>query len=116
MRMRLLLAQASKGLDVAAAQQQMLDFAGVLTGSRDARRMILENPSIPTEQKLAVLDALAERLGLMREVRNFIAVVMDHHRLAMSWMKSSPRMIAVERCGAGRCRRRGHKRLRSERG
>ncbi len=27
------------------------------------------------------MDALAERLGMMREVRNFIAVIMDHQRL-----------------------------------
>jgi F-type H+-transporting ATPase subunit delta len=71
---------ASARLDAAAAQQQMKDFAATLDSSRELRE-ILENPSIPTEQKLAVIDALAERLGLMREVRNFIAVMMDHQRL-----------------------------------
>ncbi len=70
----------SAHLDVAAAQRQMQDFAATLDGSHDLRE-ILENPSIPTEQKLAVLDGLAERLGMMREVRNFIAVIMDHQRL-----------------------------------
>jgi F-type H+-transporting ATPase subunit delta len=71
---------ASHGLDVAAAQQQMKDFAATLYGSQDLKE-ILENPSIPSDQKLAVVDALAERLGMMREVRNFIAVIMDHRRL-----------------------------------
>ncbi len=71
---------ASAGLDVPAAQQQMNDFAATLAGSRELRE-ILENPSIPSEQKLAVVDGLAEKLGLMREVRNFIAVIMDHQRL-----------------------------------
>ena len=51
-----------------------------MSESRELRE-ILENPSIPAEQKLAVLDGLAAKLGLMREVRNFIAVMMDHQRL-----------------------------------
>jgi F-type H+-transporting ATPase subunit delta len=42
---------------------------------------VLENPSIPSPQKLSVIDALAQRLGMMREVRNLIAVIMDHQRL-----------------------------------
>ncbi len=71
---------ASANLDAAAAQQQMNDFAETLDESHDLRE-ILMNPSIPSDQKLAVVDALAERLGMMREVRNFIAVVMDHQRL-----------------------------------
>ncbi len=73
-------AAGKSGLDVAAAQQQMGDFATTLNGSRELRE-ILENPSIPADQKLAVLDGLAAKLGLMREVRNFIAVMMDHQRL-----------------------------------
>jgi F-type H+-transporting ATPase subunit delta len=71
---------ATHRLDVAAAQRQMQDFAATLDGSHDLRE-ILENPSIPTDQKLAVLDGLAERLGMMREVRNFVAVIMEHQRL-----------------------------------
>jgi F-type H+-transporting ATPase subunit delta len=71
---------ASARLDVAAAQRQMQDFATTLKDSRELRE-ILENPSIPSEQKLAVVDGLAEKLGMMREVRNFVAVIMDHQRL-----------------------------------
>jgi F-type H+-transporting ATPase subunit delta len=70
----------SQGLDRAAAQKQMADFAGSYSGSHELRE-VFEDPSIPTEQKLAVLDELASRIGMMREVRNFIAVIMDHHRL-----------------------------------
>ena len=73
-------AAASTKLDVTAAQQQLNDFAATMSESRELRE-ILENPSIPAEQKLAVLDGLAAKLGLMREVRNFIAVMMDHQRL-----------------------------------
>ncbi len=71
---------ASAQLDVAAAQKQMQDFVDLFRGNRELRE-VLENPSIPTDQKLAVLDALAAQMGLMREVRNFIAVIMDHQRL-----------------------------------
>lgn len=71
---------AQHGLDTAAAQAQMKDFAATLAESR-ALREILADPSVPSDQKLAVLDALVERLGIMREVRNFLAVIMDHQRL-----------------------------------
>ncbi len=70
----------SASLDVAVAQQQLNDFAATLAGSRELRE-VLSNPSIPADQKLGLLDALAERIGMFREVRNFIAVMMDHQRL-----------------------------------
>lgn len=71
---------ASKHLDVAAAQQQLADFAGTLNGSPELHEVLL-NPSISEDQKLRLLDAIAGRIGMMREVRNFVAVIMDHHRL-----------------------------------
>ena len=71
---------ASAGLDVSAAKAQMASFAELLDGNGELKE-VLENPSVASEQKLGVLDALAERLGLMREVRNFVAVIMDHQRL-----------------------------------
>ena len=61
-------------------KQQLQDFLATLTGSAPLRE-VLENPSIPEEQKLRVLDGLAERLNMHRTVRNFIAVVMNHLRL-----------------------------------
>ncbi|MEO6803670.1 MAG: ATP synthase F1 subunit delta [Granulicella sp.] len=70
----------AKNLDRAAAQQQLSDFAGTLAGSPELTQVLL-NPSIPEEQKLRLLDAIAGRIGMFREVRNFIAVIMDHHRL-----------------------------------
>jgi len=72
---------AAKGLDVSAAQSQMQAFATLLAESHDLRE-VLEDPSIPSEQKLSVVDAIAERLGMMREVRNLIALIIDHRRLS----------------------------------
>jgi len=72
---------AAKKLDVGAAQQQLRDFAGTLAGSSELHEVLL-NPSIPEEQKLRVVDAIAGKIGMFREVRNLIAVIMDHQRLA----------------------------------
>ena len=67
-------------LDSAATLQQLRDFSGTLAGSGELRE-VLTDPSIPMEQKLKVLDAMAPRIGMFKQVRNFAAVIMDHHRL-----------------------------------
>ena len=41
----------------------------------------LEAPSIPAEQKRALLDAIVARAGFSRPVRNFVAVLIDHRRI-----------------------------------
>jgi F-type H+-transporting ATPase subunit delta len=71
---------ASSHLDTAAAQQQLNDFGGTLAGSRELREVLM-NPSIANEQKLKVLDAISARIGMFPQVRNFIAVIMNHQRL-----------------------------------
>ena len=68
-------------LDTEQAQRQMQDFVATLAGSQDLREVLMD-PSIPNEQKLRVLDAMAGRLGMARPVRNFLAVIIDHQRLA----------------------------------
>jgi F-type H+-transporting ATPase subunit delta len=72
---------ASSHLDTAAAQQQLKDFSGTLAGSRELREVLMD-PSIATEQKLKVLDAISARIGMYPQVRNFLAVIMEHQRLA----------------------------------
>ena len=63
-----------------AVASQLRDFQGTFAES-PALREIFENPSIPEDQKLRVLDALASRISMDRTVRNFVAVVMNHQRL-----------------------------------
>ena len=46
-------------------------------------RRVLENPSIPGNAKRAVLDAITQRLGTTRQVRNFVAVLIDNRRLPL---------------------------------
>jgi F-type H+-transporting ATPase subunit delta len=72
---------SSSHLDTGAAQQQLADFNATLAGSRELREVLM-NPSITTEQKLRVLDAIAGRIGMFPQVRNFLAVIMNHQRLS----------------------------------
>lgn len=72
---------AATNLDLTAAQQQLADFSATLAGSRELREVLI-NPSLANEQKLKVVDAIARRLSMAQPVRNFIAVIMDHQRLA----------------------------------
>lgn len=51
-----------------------------LVQSNEDLRKTWDNPSISPGQKHGVLDGLVARLGASREVRNFLAVVIDHRR------------------------------------
>ena len=72
---------ASQKLDSVAAQQQLKDFSDTFEGSSELREVLM-NPAISSEQKLKVLDAIAGKLGMMPQVRNFMAVIMENQRLA----------------------------------
>lgn len=45
-------------------------------------RTVWENPSVDARQKHAVLDQITTRIGGSRMLRNFIAVLIDHRRVA----------------------------------
>jgi F-type H+-transporting ATPase subunit delta len=64
------------------ALQELHSIETLFTESDQLRR-VLENPSIPGERKRAVLDAITQRMGTTRQVRNFIAVLTDHRRLPL---------------------------------
>ncbi len=63
-----------------AVKAQLTDFLAAFEASAPLRE-ILKDPSIPEDQKLRVLDALAQRLGLYRAVRNLLAVMIRNLRL-----------------------------------
>jgi F-type H+-transporting ATPase subunit delta len=44
-------------------------------------RRVWENPAVPAEQKRKLLDAIVQREGIDKPVRNLIAVLIDHRRL-----------------------------------
>ena len=68
-------------LNAADVQRQLGDFAAAWHESADLREVFLD-PSFPAEQKVAILDKLNTRLGLAPQVRNFIAVLINHDRMS----------------------------------
>ncbi len=69
-----------KGLARDAVKGELEDFLRAYAESAPLRE-VLGDPSIPQDQKLRVLDALAGRLGMSGTVRNFVAAVTGHERL-----------------------------------
>jgi F-type H+-transporting ATPase subunit delta len=61
-------------------QLQLNDFLAAWREAADLREVLLD-PSFPAEQKISILDKLNARLGMSEQVRNFIAVVIQHDRL-----------------------------------
>lgn len=59
---------------------QLYDIVGVVKSNPVLLR-IWENPAIPAEQKRSLLDAIVERQNIVKLVRNFVAVLIDHHRI-----------------------------------
>ncbi len=68
-------------LDAAALDRQLSDFLATWDGSAPLRE-IFEDPSISVEQKLAILDKMNAKLGMSRELRNFIAILIKNDRIA----------------------------------
>ena len=54
-----------------------------MLGAAPDLKKVWENPSIPAAQKRALLDAIVSRTGISKPVRNFVAVIIDHHRVPM---------------------------------
>ena len=61
-------------------QKQLDSFVTTWWESDDLREVFLD-PSFPADQKVAILDKLNARLGMAPQVRNFIAVLIQHDRL-----------------------------------
>jgi F-type H+-transporting ATPase subunit delta len=70
----------SAHLDADRSIAELRAIARLLAESSELRR-VWENPAIPAEQKRRVLDVIAERDGISKQVRNLIAVLIDHRRI-----------------------------------
>ena len=68
-------------LDTVAIDQQLSDFLATWQGSSELREFF-ENPSIAVNDKVAVLDKLNAKVGMLKELRNLIAVLISHNRIA----------------------------------
>jgi F-type H+-transporting ATPase subunit delta len=70
----------SAKLDAAAVNGQVTDFVSTWEGSPELREFF-GNPAVPTQQKVEFLDTLNKKLGLAKEVRNLLAVLIDNDRI-----------------------------------
>ena len=67
-------------LDAERALNGLRQMATLFRQNLELRR-VWENPAVPADQKRGLLDAIVERAGIDRPVRNLIAVLIDHRRL-----------------------------------
>jgi F-type H+-transporting ATPase subunit delta len=67
-------------LDANRATSGLKQIAALMRESMELRR-VWENPAVPAEQKRKLLDAIVQREGIERHVRNLVAVLIDHRRM-----------------------------------
>jgi F-type H+-transporting ATPase subunit delta len=70
----------SAKLDTAALDRQMNDFLATWDGSKELREFFV-NPAVPAIEKVGILDKLNLKLGLQKELRNLLAVLINHDRI-----------------------------------
>ena len=68
-------------LDTAAIDRKLTDFLATWQASSELREFF-QNPAIAVNDKVAILDKLNAKLGLQKELRNLIAVLISHNRIA----------------------------------
>jgi len=71
----------SAHLDTGAIDRQLNDLLATWDDSKQLRDLF-ENPAVPAPQKVAILDQMNKKLGLQRELRNLIAVLINNDRIA----------------------------------
>lgn len=69
-----------KHLDADRSVAELRAIAKLLAESIELRR-VWENPAVPADQKRRLLDVIAQRDGISKQVRNLVAVLIDHHRM-----------------------------------
>jgi F-type H+-transporting ATPase subunit delta len=67
-------------LDANRAIAELRAIASLLNESSELRR-VWENPAVPADQKRRVLDAIVAQDGILKQVRNLVAVLIDHRRM-----------------------------------
>jgi F-type H+-transporting ATPase subunit delta len=67
-------------LDSTALDREFADFLATWQGSTELRTFFV-NPSIPAAQKVAILDKLNAKLGLQKQLRNLLAVLINNNRI-----------------------------------
>jgi len=71
---------ASAKLDPVALDAQLNDFLGTWDGSSELRELFA-TPAVTAEQKIAILDKLNVKLGMQKELRNLLAILIKNGRI-----------------------------------
>ena len=71
-----------QGIEANSAVQQLNTLVDAVRESADLRK-VWESPAVPASQKRRLLDAIVAQTGAVRPIRNFLAVLIDHQRIAM---------------------------------
>jgi len=88
-------------LDTTALDHQLTDFLATWDGSRELREFFM-NPAVPSTQKVSVLDKLNAKLGMQKELRNLIAVLINNDRIgsvnevAAAYRKSLQEQLGIK--------------------
>lgn len=86
-------------LDTTAIDLQFSDFLATWDESAELRWFFV-NPAIPAAQKVRFLDKLNERLGLWKELRNLLAVLIDNGRIgSVSEVAAAYRRLLQQQLG-----------------
>jgi F-type H+-transporting ATPase subunit delta len=86
-------------LDTVAIDRQFADFLATWNGSADLREFFL-NPAIPAAQKVVFLDKLNARIGLQKELRNLLAVLINNDRIgAVAEVAAAYRKLLQDQLG-----------------
>jgi F-type H+-transporting ATPase subunit delta len=72
---------AERKLDPDQLDRQFADFLATWEGSLELRSLF-QNPTFPATQKVTILDKLNAQIGLQKELRNLLAVLINNNRIA----------------------------------
>jgi F-type H+-transporting ATPase subunit delta len=87
------------GLDTTAIDRQLTDFLATWDGSPELRTFFV-NPAVPAIQKVAILDKLNTKLGMQKQLRNLIAVLINNDRIGhVAEVAAAYRRILQEQLG-----------------
>lgn len=89
----------SAGLNTTEIDAQLNDFLATWSGSPELQTFFV-NPAIPAAEKVGFLDKLNARIGLSRQLRNLLAVLIDNGRIGgVVEVAAAYRQILQERLG-----------------
>jgi F-type H+-transporting ATPase subunit delta len=70
----------SAHLNTSEIDRQLSDFEATWAGSTELQTFF-ENPAVASVQKVAILDKLNAKIGMQKELRNLLAVLINNDRI-----------------------------------